>query len=121
MSPSRFVHEHQQELRLFIKHVGPYIVAFWGVIGALVAAGWLDLPARSQDVVQLKEEIARFRTGQQVRDLKTVDNMLQLQNSLRELELRDSAKNEQLRGIEESGKRVESKLDRLIERLSNAR
>jgi hypothetical protein len=111
-----YLAEHKTEVWRLIKHAGPYIAAFWAVLGTLVASGWLDTPARSQDIERVQEKL----NSQSTAIAEQSDAIEAQSRSLQTVRENDIRQTEQLNGIDRKLDGVQQQLGIVLERLLNA-
>lgn len=115
MNTRHFLDEHKTELSRMVKHLGPYLVAFWGVIGALVAQGWLDTPARSQTVAAVEE---KANAANKKADLNSAQIVV-INKTLHEIEVNSGKTSESLKSMEREQQRQTQALEKIVDHLLN--
>jgi len=106
MSPQTYMREHRFEVWRFLKHIGPYFAIAGTIIGALVAAGWLDLPARSQNVKRLATQVSSAK-----KELSLVGK------ATGQLTLDIAVQTQKIEAIDDKVESVDGKLDLILEQL----
>lgn len=107
MNRHEYINEHRIEVWRFVKHQGPYVMA---IVGVLITAGWLNLPARSADV---EKNSVRITTNEEA--IKNIGETLQ------NLDRRDAQQTTQLDAIGEQLDRTNDSLDLITRHLLRER
>lgn len=110
MNVGKYLQEHKVEGPRIVKHAAPYFIMFWTFLGSLVAWGWLDVPARSQDLRSVEQ-----------RAIANEHAITKLNDILDEIQRQDAARTETLRSIEQSQERTRRAVERMTEYLINNR
>ncbi|HEX9837112.1 MAG TPA: hypothetical protein VGB90_09675 [Alphaproteobacteria bacterium] len=116
MNAHEYIVEHKTEMWRLAKHAGPYICAFWAVIAWFVAVGWLDTPAKSQEIKDVNTKL-----DAQSDEIAEQSDAIEAQSrSLQRVRENDIRQTEQLTGIDRKLDGVQQQLGIVLERLLNA-
>ena len=106
MGPGSFLDEHRGEVGRFVKHILPYIMVVLSILGFLVAAGWLDLPAKARDVSTVLAQTTSNKTH--------IDAM---KKTVREIKVINAVTSQRLLSIDNQQRSMDRKLDKIIDNL----
>jgi len=116
MNAHAYLAEHKTEVWRLVKHAGPYACAFWAVIAWFVAVGWLDTPAKSQEIKDVNTKIDA-QSGKIAEQSVAIEAQSRSLQTVRENDIRQT---EQLNGIDRKLDGVQQQLGLVLERLLNA-